>query len=114
MARNELERRQVYFDQLEGKTLVSLIKTCLHNSPSRRPTAEQLVAAMEEARATIEGSYGELATVDAVRRVRTMKALKKRSDDKVNELATKDEEIQQLQHQLEVHTILNVILFMYA
>ena len=102
MARTEVERRQPYFDQLEGRTLVSLIKTCLHNSPSRRPSAEQLVTALEQARATIEGAYGELATVDAVRQVRTMKALKSRSDDKVNELAAKDEEIEQLQHLLEV------------
>ena len=101
-ARTEVERRQLYFDQLEGRTLVSLIKACLHNSPSRRPTAEQLMTALEEARVTIEGAYGELATVDAVRQVRTMKALKSRSDDKINELAAKDEEIQQLQHQLEV------------
>ena len=100
-ARTEVVRRQLYFDQLEGQTLVSLIKACLHNSPSRRPTAEQLVSALEEARATIEGAYGELATVDAVRQVRTMKALKSRSDDKVNEVAAKEEEIQQLQHQLE-------------
>ena len=102
MARTEVERRQPYFDQLEGRTLVSLIKTCLYNSPSRRPSAEQLVTALEQARATIEGAYGELATVDAVRQVRTMKALKSRSDDKVNELAAKDEEIEQLQHLLEV------------
>ena len=109
-ARTEVERRQLYFDQLEGRTLVSLIKACLHNSPSRRPTAEQLMTALEEARATIEGAYGELATVDAVRQVRTMKALKSRSDDKINELAAKDEEIQQLQHQLEVRIESDVIL----
>lgn len=78
MARTEVERRQPYFDQLEGKTLVSLIKTCLHNSPSRRPTAGQLVGALKEARETIEGPYGELAIVDAVRYVRTTKALKSR------------------------------------
>ena len=108
--RTEVERRQLYSDQLVGQTLVSLIKACLHNSPSRRPTSEQLVTALEEARATIEGAYGELATVDAVRQVRTMKALKSRSDVKVNELAAKDGEIQQLQHQLEVRIDMNVVL----
>ena len=102
MGRNEVERRQLYFEQLKDETLVPLIKSCLHNSLSRRPTAEQLVRALEEARATIEGAYGELATVDAARQVRTMKALKNRSEDKVNELAAKDEEIQQLQQQLAV------------
>ena len=40
--------------------------------------------------------------MDAVRQVRTMKALKSRSEDKLNELAAKDEQIQQLQQQLAV------------
>ena len=102
MARTEVERRLPYFDQLEGKTLIQLIKTCLHNSPSRRPTAEQLLGTLMEVRVIIEGDYGELATVDAVRQVRTIKALKSRSEDKANELAAKDEEIQQLQQELEV------------
>ena len=102
VARTEVERRQEYFDQLEGKILVPLIKSCLHNTPSRRPSAEQLVRALEEARDTIEGGYGELATVDAVRQVRTMKALKNRSEDKLNELAAKKEQIQHLQQQLAV------------
>jgi hypothetical protein len=57
----------------------------------------------------IEGDYGELATVDAVRQVRTMKALKSRSDDKVNELAAKDEQIQQLQQQLAVRVHLRLL-----
>ena len=42
--------------------------------------------------------------MDAVKQVRTMKALKSRSDDKVNELTAKDEQIQQLQLQLAVRT----------
>ena len=103
LACTEVEQRQVYFDQLKEETLIPLIKSCLHNSPSRRPTAEQLVASLEEARSTIEGTYGELATVDAVRQLRTIKALKKRSKEKMKELIAKDEEIQHLQHQLEVH-----------
>ena len=41
----------------------------------------------------VEGDYGELATVDAVRQVRIMKALKRRSEDRLNELAAKDEQI---------------------
>jgi methylthioribose-1-phosphate isomerase len=79
-----------------------MIKDCLRNAPAQRPTAEQLVAALNEMKEIIEGDYGELATVDAVRRVRTMKALKSRNDDKVSELAVKDERIQQLQQQLAV------------
>ena len=102
MPRTEVERRQLYFDQLKEDTLLPFIKACLHNSPSRRPSAEQLVRALEESRATIERGYGELATVDAVRQVRTMKALKSRSEEKVNELAAKEARIQQLQQQLAV------------
>ena len=102
IARTEVERRQAYFDQLKGNTLIPLIKSCLHNFPLRRPTAEQLVADLEKVRYTIEGAYGELATVDAVRQVKTMKALKKRNEEKINELTVKDKEIQHLQQQLEV------------
>ena len=74
-----------------------MIKDCLLNTPTQRPTAEQLVIALEGMKDVIEGAYGELATVDAVRQVRTMKVLKSRSEDMVNESAAKDEEIQRLQ-----------------
>ena len=96
MARTEVERRQCYFDQLKEETLIPLIKLCLHNSPLKRPSAERLVTALEGMKGVIEGDYGELATVDAVRQVRTLKALNSRSQDKINELAAKDEQIQQL------------------
>ena len=49
-ARCEVERRAKYFDQLEveisGRSqmkCVQLIKGCLDNNPSARPTTEQLV-----------------------------------------------------------------------
>ena len=67
------------------------MKDCLHNVPSRRPTAEQLVTSLEEMKGEVEGAYGELATVDAVRQVRTMKTLK-----------AKRNEIELLQEQVEV------------
>ena len=105
MARSEVERRGQYFEQLEDllpgrirQVLVLLIKNCLHNVPSRRPTAEQLVTSLEEMKGEVEGAYGELATIDAVRQVMTVKALK----------ANKDE-IQQLHDQLEVK--LHVLLY---
>ena len=95
MARSEVERRGQYFEQLEDllpcrirQVLVLLIKNCLHNVPPRRPTAEQLVTSLEEMKGEVEEAYGELATVDAVRQVRTVKANK--------------DEIQQLHEQLEV------------
>ena len=101
LGRTEVERRQPYFDQLEGNVqlaqLVRLTKRCLHNNPSQRPTAEQLVAELERVKVDIEGPCGKLATVDAVRQVMTAMALKEKSEEKLDELAAKDEEIQQLQ-----------------
>ena len=79
-----------------------MIKDCLRNAPTQRPTAEQLVTALEGMKDVIEGAYGELAKVDAVRRVRTMKTLMSRSGYKPNELATKEEQIQQLQEEFVV------------
>ena len=99
MARSEVERRGQYFEQLEDllpgrirQVLVLLIKNCLNNDPSQRPTAEQLVTSLEEMKGEVEGAYGELAIVDAVRQVMTVKALK----------ANKVHENQQLHEQLEV------------
>ena len=106
VGRTEVERRQQYFDQLEGNVqlaqLVQLIKTCLHNDPSWRPTAEQLVTELERMKGDIEGPCGKLATVDAVRQVMTAMALKEKSEEKLDELAAKEDEIQQLQQQTEV------------
>ena len=101
VGRTEVQRRQQYFDQVEGNVqlaqLVQLIKTCLHNDPSQRPTAEQLVTRLERMKGDIEGPCGMLATVDAVRQVMTAMALKEKSEEKLDELAAKEEEIQQLQ-----------------
>ena len=122
MGRSEVDRRGNYFERLEGKLdkwsagypLVGVVKQCLENIPEERPTAEQLVTALEGMKGAIEGGYGELATVDAVRQVRTMKALKSRSEDKVNELTAKDEQIQQLQLQLAVRIVIISILNGYG
>ena len=100
LGRSEVERRQPYFDKLEEfNVLIPLIKLCLHNDLSERPTAEGLVTALKEIKGDIEGPCGELATVDAVRQVKTAVALKKA---RIDQLAAKDQEIQQLQQQLEV------------
>jgi hypothetical protein len=60
------------------------------------------VSVLEEVKGDIEGPCGELAIIDAMRQVKTAMALKK---EKLNQLAAKDQEIQQLQHQLEVYTL---------
>ena len=107
LARSEVRRRGNYFERLEGKVdkwnagypLAGMVKQCLENIPEERPTAEQLVRVLEGLKGDIEGTCGELTTVDAMRQVKTAMALKK-SKERVDELAAKEEEIQQLQQQL--------------
>jgi hypothetical protein len=52
MYTTELERRGKYFKQLEHDSqyheLIQLAKDCLHNNPPSRPTAEQILCALEE------------------------------------------------------------------
>ena len=109
LAPSEVDRRRTYFEHLErklqdsaGYPLVDLVKQCLENIPDERSTAEFLVTVLEGLRADIEGPCGELSTVDAVRQVKTVMVLKKKSRENTDELATKEEEIQELRQQLEV------------
>ena len=84
---------------------VLMTKQCLHNSPSRRPTSEQLVATLEGMRADIEGPCGAVARADAVRQVVMMKAFigtQTTVREQTNELAAKDEVIHQLRLQIQV------------
>ena len=83
------------------------MKDCLHNAPSQRPTAEQLVIALEEMKAGDQGAYGELATIEAVRQVKMTKALK----DNSNLLAAKDEEIRQVHQQLQVKFMVIILVY---
>ena len=111
LGRSEEERRQKYFEQLEDNFLrgsrhpfVQLVKRCLKNDPSDRPTAEEVVTSLEEMKADIEGPYGEVARIDAVRQVVMMRALRRRESEvreKTDESAAKDEEIHHLQQDLE-------------
>ena len=111
MGRSEVDRRGNYFERLErqlpqesaGYPLVDVVKQCLENFPEERPTAEQLVRVLEGMKEDVEGPCGKLATADAARQVMTAMALKKKSREKVDELTAKEEEIQHLQQQLEVH-----------
>ena len=78
---------------------------CLHNDPSQRPTANQLLTELEKMKGDIEGPGGDLATIDALRQVKTAMALKR---EKVDLLAAKDQEIQHLQHKFEVCYIITL------
>ena len=110
VGRSEVDRRGTYFEYLEielrrsvGYPLVDVLKQCLENIPEERPTAEQLVRVLEGLKEDIEGSCGELTTMDGARQVKTVLVLKKRSKVKVDELTAREEEIQQLQQQLMVY-----------
>ena len=111
LARSEVDRRGNYFEHLErqlhresaGYPLVGVVKQCLENIPEERPTAEQLVRMLEGLKGDIEGPCEELTIVDAMRQVKTVMTLKKKSREKVDEFAAKEEEIQQLHQQLEVY-----------
>ena len=110
MARSETERRQVYIDQL-GTTLpnggnhplVQLVKNCLKNTASQRPTAEDVLRSLEEMKPVIDGPYGEVARADAVRQVVMMRAILGRETEvrrKTDKSVAKYEEIQHLQQGL--------------
>ena len=114
LARSEVDRRGPYIQQLDYQLprsrggqehpFVQLVKRCLENEPSDRPSSEDLVAALEEMKADIEGPHGHIIRADAVRQVVMMRALSK-SDrevrEKNTESAEKEAEIQQLQQELE-------------
>ena len=107
IARSEIERRRRFLDKLEREQhcCIQLIKDCLHNFASRRPTAEQLVATLEGMRANIEGPCGAVARADAVRQVVMMKVFigsQSTVRELTSELAAKDAVIQQLRHQIQV------------
>ena len=84
--------------------ILQLVKQCLKNTPSKRPAIEQVLASLEEMRAEIEGPYGDVARIEAVRQVLMMRAVERRETEvkkKSNELAGRDAEIQQLQQELD-------------
>ena len=106
-----MERRGPYIEQLERKLpdfghhpFVQLVKQCLRNTPSQRPTSEELITSLEEMKSGIEGPCGDVVRADAVRQVVMMRAILGREAEvreKTDESAAKDEEIHQLRQELE-------------
>lgn len=99
LGRSEVERRRYYIERLqkefhdgENHPLTQMVKQCLRNAPSRRPTTEQLVTILEGVKAGIEGSYGELAKLDAIRQVVTMKHFV-RKDRQANGLSSQHTQV---------------------
>ena len=111
LARSEVERRQIYIDQLDRKLpeyghhpIAQLVKECLKNAAAQRPTTEDVLKSLEEMKPAIDGVCGEVARADAVRQVVVMRAILGRETEvrrKTDELAAKNEEIHHLQQELE-------------
>ena len=78
VARTELERRETYmrkvYSQLpERHPLIRMIKQCLKNLPAHRPSIQQVVQLLEQARAAIganESDLNKLELVQALKEVR--------------------------------------------
>ena len=64
LARTEVGRRQVCMEQLETQlgrsqqALIDLVKRCLHNTPRRRPSSEELLGGFHAIGEEVEGLYG--------------------------------------------------------
>ena len=73
----EVERREKYFHQLDHQSqyheLIQLTKDCLHNSVSRRPTARQIVCALQGMN---DRRNGICELLDAVKQVATTYRIK--------------------------------------
>ena len=67
---------------------MQLVHQCLHNTPARRPSAEELLQQLEVVRAQIEGPYGQLVKVNL-------------DLEKVRVFREKDAEIGRLQQQVQ-------------
>ena len=98
LGRSEVERRRDYIQPLHGQLgeehpLVQLVHRCLHNTPARRPSAEELLQQLEAVRAQIEGQYGHIVKVD-MEKVRLIR-------EKVRALGEKDTEIRRLHQQVQ-------------
>ena len=72
---------------------------------------------LKKMKADIEGPYGELAMLDAIKQVTTIKVLKRKDAEvreKTNKLTAKDDEIQRLrlrleQQQVRLHVLSNKV-----
>ena len=70
--RSEVERRDEYIQLLhqqlgEHHPLVQLVKQCLEDEPSERPSAEELLWQLEGMRAQIEDPYEHLTKLEAMK-----------------------------------------------
>ena len=105
-----MERRGQYIEELNHQLpkcgqhpFVQLMKRCLHNEPTDRPVADELVSTLEAIKIDAESCYGdsEVARADAVRKVVTVSALKKKERENRENEESLSIQIQQLQQENE-------------
>ncbi len=64
IGRSEVERREVYMENLKDQllkshpVLVEMVTNCLHNIPQTRPTAEQLLETLTPVQDAMENIHG--------------------------------------------------------
>ncbi len=64
IARSEVDRRQTYMATLETTcgashpVLLDLVRQCLHNTPERRPSSQDLLVRLREVKTELESVYG--------------------------------------------------------
>ena len=109
--KSEVERRAEYFDQLDGHPLALLSKDCMHDNPSERPSTKQLLRALQDIKAEVEGVHGNFTMSVATMEVTGMKCSMekdKKVRKKERELLTTGDRVRQLHKKLkhveEVHT----------
>ena len=115
MARSEVERRGVYFEQLENSLLrgeqhpfVRLVKQCLHNTPSQRPTTDVLLRNLKEMTTEIKGpdDLYDVMKQGWMSRLMQSESEVKRKDRKIRRL---QQELEQTQVQINYILTLNYL-----
>ena len=97
LGRSEVERRTDYIQPLqeqlgEQHPLLQLVCLCLHNIQAYRPSAEELLQQLEEARPQIEGTFDKQKVKVEMKHLQV---------GMIGMLEAKDKEIEQLQHDLQ-------------
>ena len=77
LARTEVQRRDEYIKLLhqqlgEQHPIVLLVKQCLDDEPSERPSAQELLQQLEDVRSQIEDPYQHLTKLEEMRMLREM------------------------------------------
>ena len=88
-----MQRREEYIKLLhhqlgEQHPLVLLVKQCLDDDPSERPTAQELLQQLENVRAQIEDPYQHLNKLEAMRALREKDKALTEKDTRMRDLHT--------------------------